>query len=143
MPRTKLTEQPVYEFCYPITVQPRDINYGGHMGVDALVSVVWTARAEIFRSAGLSEGNLGDNKTGIIMTDFVANLKAEGFVFDELVVHSHIGELTRTGFRFFHRVTRGQSLVALVETGFLAFDYITQKVTLVPETFIRPLGLSK
>ena len=107
MPRTKLTEQPTYDFCYPITIQPRDINYGGHLGVDSLVSIVWIARAQIFRSAGLSEGNLGDNKTGIIMTDFVTNLKAEGFMFDELEVHTHIGEVTRTGFRFFHKVIRG------------------------------------
>ncbi|MBP1746239.1 MAG: hypothetical protein H6Q54_854, partial [Deltaproteobacteria bacterium] len=68
MPRTKLTEQPTYEFCYPITIQPRDINYGGHLGVDSLVSIIGTARAYIFKSIRLSEGNLGDNRVGIIMT---------------------------------------------------------------------------
>jgi acyl-CoA thioester hydrolase len=143
MPRTKLTELPVYKFRYAITLQPRDINYGGHLGVDSLVSIVGTARAYIFKSVGLSELNLGDNKTGMIMTDFVINLKAEGFMFDSLEVYSHVGELTKNGFRFFHKVTRGASIIALVESGFLAFDYTAEKVTRVPETFANALGLSR
>ncbi len=77
MPRAKLTEQPEYELCYPIMLQPRDINYGGHLGVDSLVSIVGAARAYIFKSIGLSEGNLGKDKVGIIMTDFTVNLKAQ------------------------------------------------------------------
>jgi acyl-CoA thioesterase FadM len=143
MPRTKLTEQPEYEFCYPITLQPRDINYGGHLGVDSLVSIIGTARAHIFKSVGLSELNLGDNRAGMIMTDFVVNLKAEGFMFDDLEVYTHIGELTKNGFRFFHKVTRGSSIIALVESGFLAFDYPAEKVTRVPEKFVTAMGLSR
>jgi len=143
MPRTKLAEQPIYEFCYAITLQPRDINYGGHLGVDSLISIVGTARAYIFRSVGLSEINLGDDRTGIIMTDVQVNLKAEGFMFDNLEVHTHIGELTKNGFRFFHKVTRGDSIVALAEMGFLAYDYTAEKVATVPEPFIHGLGLSR
>lgn len=143
MPRTKLTEQPTYEFCYPITLQPRDINYGGHLGVDSLVSIVGAARAYIFNSIGLSEGNLGNGRVGIIMTDFTVNLKAQGYMFDSLEVYTHIGELTKNGFRFFHKITRGESLVALAEAGFLAYDYTTKKVTSVPETFSNPLGLAR
>jgi len=143
MPRTKLTEQPTYEFCYPITVQPRDINYGGHLGVDSLVSIIGTARAYIFQSICLSEGNLGDNRVGIIMTDFMVNLKAEGFMFDNLEVYTHVGELTKNSFRFFHKITRGVSLVALAEAGFLAYDYPEKKVTSVPVKFSKALGLSR
>jgi acyl-CoA thioesterase FadM len=142
MPRTKLTEQPVYEFRYAITLQPRDINYGGHLGVDSLISIVGTARAYIFKSAGLSEINLGDGRTGIIMMDLVVNLKAEGFMFDCLEVYTHIGELTKNGFRFFHKVTRGNSIIAFAEMGFLTFDYAARKVTSVPERFMNALGLS-
>jgi len=143
MPRAKLTEQPEYEFCYPITVQPRDINYGGHLGVDSLVSIIGTARAFILKSVGLSEGNLGNGRAGIIMTDFTVNLKAEGFMFDNLEVYTHIGELTKNGFRFFHKITREGTVIAFAEAGFLAYDYAARKVTAVPETFINPLGLSR
>ena len=143
MPRAKLIEQPIYEFCYPIMVQPRDINYGGHLGVDSLVSIIGTARAYTFKSIGLSEGNLGDNRVGIIMTDFMVNLKAEGFMFDNLEVYTHVGELTKNGFRFFHKITRGASLVALSEAGFLAYDYSAKRVTSVPVKFSNALGLSR
>ena len=143
MPRTKLTELPVYKFRYPITLQPRDINYGGHLGVDSLVSIVGTARAYIFKSVGLSELNLGDNRAGMIMTDLVINLKAEGFMFDNLEVYTHIGELTKNGFRFFHKVTRGDSVIALAEMGFLTFDYAARKVISVPETLMNALGLPR
>jgi acyl-CoA thioesterase FadM len=77
------------------------------------------------------------------MTDFVVNLKAEGFMFDDLEVYTHIGELTKNGFRFFHKVTRGSSIIALVESGFLAFDYPAEKVTRVPEKFVTAMGLSR
>lgn len=140
MARTKLTEQPAYEFSYAITVQPRDINYGGHLGVDSLVSIIGTARAHIFKSAGLSELNLGDGGTGIIMTDCVVNLKAEGFMFDNLQVYTHIGEFTKSGFRFFHKVARGDTIVALAEMGFLAYDYASRKVASVPKTFATELA---
>jgi acyl-CoA thioesterase FadM len=141
MPRTKLTEQPVYEFCYPITLQPRDINYGGHLGVDSLISIIHAARAYIFKSAGISETNLGDGRTGIIMTDVEINLRAEGFMFDNLEVFTHVGDLTKNGFRFFHKISRGDSTVALAEMGFLTFDYAARKVSPVPDSCIRALGL--
>lgn len=142
MARTRLTEQRVYEFCYSITLQPRDINYGGHLGVDSLVSIVGTARAYMFKSVGLSEIDLGDGRSGVIMTDLVINLKAEGFMFDPVEVHSHIGELTKNGFRLFHKVTRKDSLLALAEAGFLTFDYASRKVVSLPASFMTAFGLS-
>ena len=143
MPRTKLTEQPTYEFCYTITLQPRDINYGGHLGVDSLVSIIHAARAYIFKSAGMSETDLGDGRTGIIMTDVEINLKAEGFMFDNLEVFTHIGELTKNSFRFFHKISRGDSIVALAEMGFLTFDYDARKVISVPDSCRRAFGLNR
>jgi acyl-CoA thioesterase FadM len=141
MPRVKLAEKQRYEYCYPITLQPRDINFGGHLGVDSLISIIHAARAYIFKSAGMSETDLGDSRTGIIMTDVEINLRAEGFMFDNLEVFTHIGELTKNGFRFFHKIARNDSIVALAEMGFLTFDYAARKVSPVPDSCIRALGL--
>lgn len=137
MPRTKLIEQGAYEYRYLIGVQPRDINYGGHLANDSLISLVGTARASMFRSLGGSELDLGDGRTGVIMSDLVVNYRAEAFLFDELLVESHVGELTRTGFRLFHRIMRGKTVVALVETGLTAFDYAEKKVAKIPERFLE------
>ncbi len=58
-------------------------------------------------------------------------------MFDNLEVYT-IGELTKSGFRFFHKITRGLSLIAIAEAGFLAFDYAANRVTSVPEQFSKP-----
>lgn len=143
MPRTKLDEQAAYEFSCTVTLQPRDINYGGHLGNDSLVSLIGTARSCMFRSIGLSEGNLGDGKTGIIMADLTVSFKAEAFMFDQLQIDTHVGEITRTGFRLFHRVSRGEAVIAFAETGIVAFDYSRRKIAQVTDEFIKALSHHK
>lgn len=144
MPRIKLVEQGSYEFTCPVCVQPRDINYGGHLAHDSLVSLVAVARARMFFSLGFSELNLGDGRTGVLMADLAVNYRSEAFLFDELLVESHAGELTRTGFRLFHRVVRDGAararLVALAETGLTCFDYKSKKIAAVPPEFIEAIA---
>jgi acyl-CoA thioesterase FadM len=139
MPQVRLLEREVYEFQTPIQVRPQDINFSGHMGNDNLVSLVGAARAYLFRSMGISELDLGDGQTGIIITDMVVNYKAEAFMFDELLVDTHIGEILQKGFRMFHRVRRNTQLIALVETGFLAYNYAAKKTVPVPPSFLKCL----
>ena len=139
MPRIKLVEQQEYEFHFTITMQPRDINAGGHMGNDALISLVGAARADLFHSMGMSELDLGNAQTGVIMSDLAVNYLAEAFLFDELFIDTHIGELNRTWFRLFHRITRKETLIALVETGLVTFNYVSKKIVSVPETFLKRL----
>jgi len=119
-----------------IKVQPRDLNYGGHLANDSLVSLVGTARARMFFDLGLSELDLGDGRTGVLMSDLVVNYRSEAFLFDEILVETHVGEFTRAGFRLFHRMTKGKILVGLVETGLAAFDYHSRKVAPLPRGFV-------
>ncbi len=139
MPQVKLSEQEVYEFRSSIQVRPQDINYGGHMGNDNLISLVGAARAYLFRSMGLSELDLGDRQTGIIITDMVVNYKAEAFMFDELLIDTHIDEVVQKGFRMFHRVRKDMKLIALVETGFVTYNYAAKKTAPVPPSFLKCL----
>ena len=90
-----------------------------------------------FTLYGLSEIDLGDGRTGIIMGDMAVNFKAEGYMFDELRIDTHVGEFSRNEFRIFHRVTEGEILVALAEAGFVTFDYGREKIISVPGTFLR------
>ncbi|HAR96856.1 MAG TPA: hypothetical protein DCR97_12985 [Deltaproteobacteria bacterium] len=143
MPRTKIEEQPTYEFSCTVTLQPRDINYGGHLGNDSVVSLIGTARASMLHALGLSEGNLGDGQTGYIMGDLSVNFKAEGFLFDELRVDTHVGEMSRTGFRIFHRIRKDETLIALAETGMVAFNYVTRRIVPVPNELIQALSRHK
>jgi len=140
MPRTRLVQQETYEFRSSVSVQPRDVNYAGHVGNDALIALAGTARALMLHALGLSELDLGDGRTGIVMTDLAVNYKAEGYLFDELLIETHVGEITRTGFRLFHRVTKGGRLLALVDTGFVAFNYASRRVVPVPPAFVKAVA---
>lgn len=139
MPRTKLIEQASYEFHFTTRLQPRDINYGGHLGNDSLVSLLGTARVDMFYAMGMSEGQLGDGQTGVIMSDLAVNFKAEAFMLDEVVIDTHIGEVGRTGFRIFHRLKKEETLIALAETGMITFNYNTRKIAPVPDVFLAML----
>jgi acyl-CoA thioester hydrolase len=140
MPRIRLLEQEGYEFQYSFKVGPQDINHAGHVGNDNLISLVGAARAYLFHSMGLSELDLGDRQTGIIITDLVVNYRAEAFLFDELCIDTHIDEIAPKGFRMFHRVRKDTKLIALVETGFAAYDYATKKTAPIPASFPKCLG---
>jgi acyl-CoA thioesterase FadM len=139
MPRVKLKEQPTYEFHHTLTVRVTDLNYGGHLGNDALVSLIHEARATVMRSLGCSEFDLGDGKTGLIMLDLVINFLQEGFVFDELRIDSHVGEISQRSFRLFHRIMKADQALALAETGVVAFDYAERKPVPIPEAFLSAL----
>jgi acyl-CoA thioester hydrolase len=139
MPRIKLMEQATYEFRFPLQVRPQDVNYAGHLGNDNLISLVGTARAYLFRSLGLSELNLGDGQTGTIINDMAVNYRAEAFMFDELLIETHIGEVVEKGFRMFHRIRKDTKLVALVETGFVTYNYAAKKTAPVPPSFLKCL----
>jgi acyl-CoA thioester hydrolase len=140
MPRIKLNELNDYAFNYTVTLGPRDINYGGHLGNDALVSLVGMARVNMLHSLSLSEGDLGDGKTGVIMSDLAVNYKSEAFMFDELMIDTHVGEISRSSFRLFHRLKKGQIVVALAETGLTTFNYVSRKVATIPEAFLKALA---
>lgn len=140
MARVKLVEQEAYEFHHPWQVGPRDINYGGHVGYDNLVSLVGAARALVLHSLGLTEADLGDGRTGLVMGDLVVNYRSEAFMFDDLVIDTHVGEITRTGFRMFHRVMKGGDLVALMETGFVTYNHNLKRIAPVPKEFLDALS---
>ena len=140
MSKIKLKKQNNYEFEYKITLQVTDINYGGHLGNHALVGIIHQARVNLLRDLGASEFDLGDGKTGIIMADLGVNYLGEGFMFDEIVAHSHIGEINNASFRIFHKITKEDKIVALVETGIIAFDYTDRRIVQIPDSFIQVLN---
>ena len=141
MPRIKLDPRDRYQHTYETTIEVTDLNYGNHMGNDALVGIIHRARVHLLHRLGAGETNLGDGKTGILLTDLVVNYKGEGFLFDTLIVESTIGELRPKGFRMFHRITTEQNrLIALAETGIVAFDYHNRKVAQIPESFVSKIA---
>jgi acyl-CoA thioester hydrolase len=135
----RLKEQPSYEFEYKTKIKVRDINYGGHLGNDSLISILHEARIELLQELGYTELDLGDKKTGIIMSDLAVNYKKEAFLHDLIKVYTHIDEIKNFTFRMFHKVVRGDDLLALAEIGIVTYNYIEKAPVQVPVPFIKAI----
>ncbi len=133
MPRIQLDPLPSYPFHTDITVRTTDLNYGGHLGNDRLLSLVHEARVAFLAHHGWSELDCGG--TSLIMGDTAIVYQGEGFAGDVLRFEVGAGEATRSGFRLFYRVTRpaDQQAMALVENGMVCFDYEKRRVARLPE----------
>jgi acyl-CoA thioester hydrolase len=136
MAKIKLKARGNYTFQYQTTLKVRDINYGGHLGNDAVVSLLQEARMALLGELGGSELDLGDGETGIIMNELAVNYRAEGRLMDEITIHSEITDLKAASFRICHRVARGHDTLALAEVGLVAFNYKTGRIAEVPQSFL-------
>jgi acyl-CoA thioester hydrolase len=139
MARVKL-EIPVKKiFTIDIPVRITDINYGNHVGNDALVSIIHEARMQWLRTHNFTELNIGS--AALIMADLSVEYKAESFYGDILNIAISIGEITKISFEIFYEVTTTRNdkkiLIANAKTGMVCFDYEARKVISIPEEFCQ------
>ncbi len=83
MARIKIELPEKFLFRTEIPVRITDINYGGHLGNDSLLSIIHEARLRFLNHLGYSESNV--EEVGIIMIDSAIQYKSEGFYGDELI----------------------------------------------------------
>ena len=141
MARVKLTPLDHYQNFYETIVEVTDLNYGNHLGNDALVGIIHRARVHFLHRLSASEHNLGDGMTGVLLADLIVNYMGESFLFDKLCVESSIGEVRSKGFRMFHRITAPPDrIIALAETGIVAFNYHKRRIAGIPETFVSKIS---
>ena len=133
MPRLKLVPLDAYPFTCGITVRTTDLNYGGHLGNDRLLSLVHEARVAFLAEFGLSELDFGGSS--LILGDTAIVYQGEAFAGDDLSFEVAAGEVSGMGFRLFYRVTRAEdgAAIALVENGMACFDYQARRPMKVPE----------
>lgn len=131
-----------FSFSTEIQVRVSDINYGGHLGNDAVLALAQEARVRFLNHYGFTEHDVGG--VGIIMTDAVVVYKAEAFYGDVLTIEVTVEDLETVGCDFLYRITRKDSgkEVARVKTGIAFFDYTARKVVEIPRQFKDALGLA-
>jgi len=139
MPRVTLMEQSEYEFSHTLTVRTTDINYAGHLGNEALLGLVHEARANFLKELNFNTIVGNKQRIGLILADLAVNFKAEAFAHDQLTVDCHIDEFQEKSFRLFHRIRCEEQVIALVETGVVAYDYQSGQAVPLPESFLSEL----
>ena len=136
MARIKLDLPTEFPFRTTLTVRVTDLNYGNHLGNDAVLGMIHEARVRWLRSMGYSE--LDVEGVGIIMADCAIVYKAQGYLGEELTVAVAAGEFSRIGCDLFYRLSKPDgSEVARAKTGIVFFDYQAQAARPVPAGFRR------
>ena len=135
MARIKLDLPEQFPFSTELRVRITDVNYGGHMGNDALLGLLHEARVRFLTQYGFSELNICG--AGIIMADSVIVYKSEAFPGEVLTVEVAVTDFNRYGCDFVYRMSEKTSgrEVARAKTGIVFFDYARRVIQRVPPAF--------
>jgi acyl-CoA thioesterase FadM len=141
MGRVKLVLPKELSFQTEIKLRISDINYGGHLGNDAVLSLIHEARLQFLDSLGYTEKDV--EGFGIIMTDSAIVYKTQGFYGDTAVIYVGTDEFNDYGCDIFYKLVNKETgkEIARAKTGIVLFDYDKQKVAKLPEqvaTCLRP-----
>jgi YbgC/YbaW family acyl-CoA thioester hydrolase len=133
MTRIKLSLPETFSFSTQIPVRITDINYGNHLGNDAVLGLLHEARMQFLKKAGYTELNLAG--VGLIMADVAIEFKAEAFYGDVLTAYVAAADFSKIGFDLYYKLVNSESetVVALAKTGMVCFDYEKRKVAAVPD----------
>ena len=141
MPRVRLDLPERFHFTTEIALRVSDINYGGHLGNDAVLGLAQEARMRFLKSHGWSEQDVAGS--GIIMTDAVVVYRSEAFYGDVLTIDVAVADLQQLGCDFLFRIANkgtGQE-VARVKTGIVFFDYAARRPVSMPDQFRNTFGV--
>lgn len=133
MARLKLTLPQSFAFYTRIQVRITDVNYGNHLGNDALLSLLHEARMQYLISHDFTEMDFAG--AGLIMSDAAIEFKSEAFYGDVLKAYVTAADFSRVGFDLYYKLVKedDSAVVALAKTGMVCFDYKSKKITAVPD----------
>jgi acyl-CoA thioester hydrolase len=130
-----------FSFHCRIPIRINDINYGGHVGNDSLLSLVHEARMQFLQHHGYTEMAIGG--LGLIMADAGIEFKAELFYGETVNVSVGIGEISRIGIDIYYKLEKQSGektiTVALAKTGMICYNYHEKKIAAVPEAVKQKL----
>src|SRR5687768_12723612 len=137
--RIQLELPKTFSFQTKIPVRITDINYGNHLGNDAILSMMHEARLQFLQNLGYSE--LDMEGAGLIMSDTSIIYKGEGFYGDVLTVNVTAADLNKYGFDLYYLFANQHGKeIAHAKTGMLCFNYATRKLIALPEAAAAKLG---
>lgn len=131
--KISLPDKIVAQLTIPVRIT--DINYGNHLGNDALVSIIHEARMQWLRQLGYTELNIEGN--GIIMSDLAVEYKNESFYGDQLKVVLSAGDTSSVSFELYYHIFNQHDIeIARAKTGLVFYDYNAKKIAAIPEKFL-------
>jgi acyl-CoA thioesterase FadM len=142
MARIKIDLPEKFPFSVSIPIRITDLNYGGHVGNDTVLSLIHEARMQFLQYYGYKEMEI--EGIGLIMTDVGIEFKSELFYGDTIKASVSVADFSRIGFDLYYKlekVVEGKTiLVATAKTGMICYDYSSKKIMRVPEKFQATLS---
>ncbi len=135
MARVKLELPEVFSFTTTIPVRITDVNYGNHVGNDAILSIIHEARMQYLRSLGYTEMDFGG--AGMIMSDVAIEFKNESFYGETILASVAVGEVSKISFELYYKLEKETDakkvVIALAKTGMVCYDYELKKIIAIPQ----------
>lgn len=129
MNRIKINLPEHFPFSTRLQIRVTDLNYGGHVGNDTVLSILQEARQQFLQSRGYSELQVAE--FGLIMADAMVEYKKEMNHLDQIKIDIAAIDFDKMGFDLYYRVVierNGEEILAVrAKTGMMLFDYTTRK----------------
>jgi len=135
MSRVKVNLPDTFSFSTEIPIRISDINYGGHLGHDAILPIAHEARIKFLDSMAYNEGDI--EGFTYLMADAVIVYKSQAFHGQILIIEIGVQDFGRSSCDFVYRITDKATgaEVARVKTGMVFYDYHKGKPAEVPPEF--------
>lgn len=135
MARIRIVLPTTFVFSTAIPVRITDLNYGGHVGNDTILSIIHEARMQFLKSYGYDELNL--EGVGMIMSDAGIEFKSEAFYGETIIASVTADDITSVTFDLYYKLEKISSgkrvTVAIAKTGMVSYDYSKKKIVPLPE----------
>lgn len=141
MARIHIDQPETYMFTTELQVRVSDINYGGHVGNDTILTFIHEARIHFYRHLGFKNEMHIDGDVGQILADAAVVYKSESFLGDVLEIKIAIADFNKYGFDMLYHIsnkTTGRE-VARAKTGIVFFDYAKRKISSIPQILLTKL----
>jgi acyl-CoA thioesterase FadM len=138
--RIELTLPKLLPFATEIDVRVTDMNYGAHLGNDAMLSLVHEARWRFFRHHGMSEADAAG--TRLVLADVAIVYRKEAFAGERLRFEVGVFDVARVSCDLGYRAVRvgDEAVVAEAKTGLVFLDPAHRRPVAVPDK-VRELAV--
>ncbi|HEY5368897.1 MAG TPA: acyl-CoA thioesterase [Hanamia sp.] len=135
MPRLKIELPKKLLTTVSVPVRINDINYGNHVGNNAIVEIIHESRVQFLNQHGFTELDIVGYS--LIMSELSVEFKNESFYKDVACIKIYCGEITRVSFELFYEISVERNketiIIALAKTGMVCYNYKIKKVETIPE----------
>lgn len=141
MARLELELPNKFIFSCEMSVRASDLNYGGHVGNDKVLTLMQEARILFYNNIGFKDEIHFEGNVGQIISDALVIYKSESFLGDRLTIQIGVTDFNKYGFDLIYLIvnqTTGKE-AARGKTGIVCFDYVKRKVASVPQSLLTQL----